>query len=75
MGAEGTGRAHTNWKKVLFSQIKLCHVERSVAQSKHPPEGYLVKQAPKFINKCRGPVEELPIWERLMPRAASPVKV
>ena len=54
MGAEGTGRAHTNWKKVLFSQIKLCHVERSVAQSKHPPEGYLVKQASKFINKCMG---------------------
>ena len=42
------------------------YVERSVAKSKHPPEGYLVKRTPKCVDYVRGPAEELPHRERLM---------
>ena len=39
--------------KLLICNVQLRHVERSVAQSKHPPEGYLVKRAPKCGGWCR----------------------
>ena len=34
----------------------------------------LIKGRRSAVVYVRGPVEELPIWERLMPRAASPIK-
>ena len=43
-------------------------IERVPSMGVHP----LLKGRRSALVSVRGPVEELPIWERLMPRAASP---
>ena len=86
-GAEGTGRAPTNLKQVFNLQhtVTSYRAERSVVECisrKRPCEmdaenggvRPLLKGRRSAVVGVRGPAEELPIWERLMPRAASPIE-
>ena len=74
-GAEGTGRAPTIKRdKTVRATSKYVIPSGTKCSRVYLRGSVLVKWAPKCWDCVRGPAEELPIWERLMPRAASPIK-